>query len=294
MEEYQTKITIAFVAGLLAVFILGHFFLSAPSNFPSATTIGVEEGESLSHLSLNLKESHIIRSPFVFKVFVILYGGEKHVISADYFFESKLPVYEVARRISTGDQHLAPIKVTIPEGFTTQDIADTFTSKLSHFNKENFLLLAKDKEGYLFPDTYFFLTAATENEVFKTLTANYEKKVAPLRPEIIQSGKSEKQIIVMASLLEKEAEGDIDRGIIAGILWKRVSIGMALQVDAAPDTYRGKGLPASPISNPGIEAITAAIHPVATPYLYYLHDKTGMVHYARTFEEHKMNVSKYL
>ena len=98
----------------------------------------------------------------------------------------------------------------------------------------------------------------------------------------------------MASIIEREAKGDIDRGIISGILWKRISLGMPLQVDAVPDTYKTKGLPESPIGNPGLESIKVAIYPQKSSYLYYLHDKNGVAHYAKTFSEHDNNINKYL
>ena len=98
----------------------------------------------------------------------------------------------------------------------------------------------------------------------------------------------------MASIIEREAKGDSDRGYISGILWNRINKNMPLQVDAALKTYKTKGLPEQPICNPGLEAIKAAIHPVLSNYLYYLHDKNGVIHYAKTFEEHKKNKLKYL
>ena len=123
---------------------------------------------------------------------------------------------------------------------------------------------------------------------------NFEKKILPIRPKIISSGKTEKEIIIMASVIEREAKGDADRGFISGILWRRLQIGIPLQVDAAPETYKTKGLPENPIGNPGLEAINSAIYPEKSNYLYYLHDKDGNIHYARTFEEHKVNKLKYL
>ena len=166
--------------------------------------------------------------------------------------------------------------------------------KLTQFNSEIFLLLAKDKEGYLFPDTYFFLSGDDENDVVLSMSNTYEKKVAPLREEISASGKTEKEIITMASIIEGEAKGDIDREYISGILWKRIKRGMPLQVDVAPVTYKQKGLPENPISSPSLKSIKAAIHPKSSPYLYYLHDKNGGVHYATTYEGHKANINKYL
>jgi len=280
-------------AGIFLVFFYS-FFLRPPVDFPIGSIVNIEPGMNLRGVSLQLKREHLISSRTVFEAFIIIYGGEKHLIPADYLFEKKEPVWEVAKRLIRGERRLAPVKVTIPEGFNVSDIADAFVSKLADFNKEKFLLLAKTKEGYLFPDTYFFFTTDTETEVLRSLGDNFEKKITPLLPEIISSGKSEKDIIIMASIIEREAKGDADRGIISGILWKRLSINMPLQVDAALGTYETKGLPKNPISNPGLEAIKAAIYPQSSPYLYYLHDKDGNIHYARTFAEHSKNIVKYL
>jgi UPF0755 protein len=249
-------------------------------------------------VSLELQKEHLIRSRRAFEAFVILFGRQKRVIAADYYFENKLPVYEIARRIVKGEHHIAPVTVTIPEGFDVSQVAETFTLQLPNFNKDNFLLKVKGLEGYLFPDTYFFLRTDDETDVIKSMSENFEKKIAPLRPDIGVHGKTEEQVITMASLLEKEAKGEVDREIISGILWRRVAGGMPLQVDAAPETYKTKGLPKNPICNPGLASIKAAIyipgaHPLL-PYLYYLHDKNGIAHYAKTFAEHQANIKKYL
>ena len=270
------------------------FFLNAPVDFPVETIIKIEQGENLRNAALKLKESNVIRSQIAFEAFVILLGGEKHLISADYFFEKKLPVYEIARRISRGERYSAQVKVTIPEGFDTSLIAEVFATKLPTFNKDKFILEAKVLEGYLFPDTYFFFSADSEKEVIKSMRENFEKKLNPLRPQIISSGRSEKEIIIMASIIEGEARGDDDRDVISGILWKRLGINMPLQVDVAPETYKKTGLPKNPIGNPGLLSIKAAINGEESLYLYYLHDKDGNIHYAKNFEEHKINRQKYL
>ncbi len=288
------KVILRMVAFLLLAFFLFYMFFSAPSNFPAETIQRIEKGSSLRSVSLQLKNEGIIRSRSVFEAFVIIFGREKNIISSDYFFEKKLPVYEVARRISEGEHHMPKIKVTIPEGFNKVQIADVFASKLVNFDKNKFISETQKMEGYLFPDTYLFLITNTESDVIKSMQANFEKKFAPLRPSIVSSKNSEREILTMASLVEGEAKGDIDREVVSGILWKRLSIGMPLQVDVAPQTYEMKGLPESPIGNPGLEAIKATISPKSSLYLYYLHDKKGVVHYARTFAEHRQNIVKYL
>ena len=289
--KYKLWYKIGAVALLLLFYI---FVLSAPRNFPIDKKFSIGPGASLRSVSLLLENENIIRSRVAFEFFIILFGNEKKLISADYSFDQKIPVFEVARRIAGGAARTAPVSVTIPEGYDVEQIADTFAAKLSSFNKENFLLAAREKEGYLFPDTYFFLTSENEDVVLRSMSANFQKKIKPLLPQISASGKAEKDIIIMASLVEREAKGENDREVIAGILWHRVKIGMGLQVDAAPETYKNKGLPLKPIANPGLAAIKAALHPKDSPYLYYLHDKNGEIHYARTFAEHAKNVSKYL
>lgn len=282
---------------LSAIIFLASFyilFFSAPRDFPLRAVLEIEPGMNLRDVSSILKKQRIIRSRMVFESFLIIFGAEARIVSADYLFENKLPVWKIAKRIAKSEHPMAPIVVTIPEGFDIGKIGDAFEPKLLNFNKIKFLLEAKDKEGYLFPDTYSFLISADEKSVLRIMNDNFEKKIAPFLSEIISSGKNEKDIVTMASIIEMESKGDADRGIISGILWKRLEINMPLQVDAAPETYKIKGLPKSPIANPGLLAILAAIRPQSSPYLYYLHDKNGVVHYAKTFAEHNKNILKYL
>jgi len=298
-EQIRTKIFLHkrfVVFGVCFLFILFLYFLlfSAPKDFKAQTTINIKEGASLRSISSDMERDEIIRSRVLFETFVILLGDEKKIEAGDYFFEKKLSVFEVARRVSKGEKNLAPVRVTIPEGFTTAEISEAFSARLANFDKENFASLTKDKEGYLFPDTYFFLTTDDEESVFASLSQNFEEKIKLLEIEIKKSGKTEREIMIMASLVEGEAKGDKDREYISGILWKRLKIGMPLQVDVAPDTYKTKGLPKNPINNPGLKSIKAAIYPKASSYLYYLHDKNGNIHYASNFEQHKINIQKYL
>ncbi|MCX6731434.1 MAG: endolytic transglycosylase MltG [Candidatus Parcubacteria bacterium] len=176
---------------------------------------------------------------------------------------------------------LVPVRITIPEGFTREGIALKL-KPFKNFNKENFFGIAK--EGYLFPDTYFLSGRENENDIVRIMGKNFENKVGEIKSEVL----------VMASLLEKESRLTEERKIISGILWKRLKAGMPLQVDCAPDTYICGGLPSAPICNPGLDSIGAALNPVESEYWYYLHDKKGIIHYAKKFEEHKINEAKYL
>ncbi len=182
---------------------------------------------------------------------------------------------------------VVPVKlarVTIPEGFNVRQIAGRL-EEAGLFPAGDFAKLAQSEEGFLFPDTYEFYGHAGPEEVVLKMKENFLKKVGP---EVTRD------VIIMASLLEEEAAKTEDRKIISGILWKRLEAGMALQVDAEPDTYDYLGFPPGPISNPGLDAIEAALNPKLSPFWYYLSDKEGNIHYAKTFEEHKQNRLKYL
>jgi UPF0755 protein len=287
--------TIIYLLGAVLLFGLFAFFvIGPPAQFPVGSTVNIEKGWTLGKVSEILKTNKIIRSRAAFEFFVILTGGEKHIRPAFYTFEKTMPVFEVAFRVSGGRFAFSPVKVTLPEGFNSVEIADAFAKKMPNFDKEQFAALSMGLEGKLFPDTYFFLTTDGAEEAIRAMTENYEEKVSPLRESIAASGHTEHEIITMASIIEGEAAGDLDRALISGILWKRIAIGMPLQADAAPVTYKQRGLPDTPIGNPGLKAIEAAIHPEQSPYLYYLHDKNGTIYYAKNFKEHTENKSKYL
>lgn len=289
----RNEVFLLFIA--IFVFIFFHlFFLRAPSRFPEGAIFRIEPGMNLQKISKELKKRNIIKSSVVFESFLMIFGKETRVQSADYFFEKKIPVWSVAYRISTGKHNMSIISITVPEGLNLVKIADIFVSKLPNFNKEIFLSKTKNMEGYLFPDTYFFFRGADHTEVVKVMSENFDKKISSLSDEIILSNKTKEEIIIMASILEGEAGGEKDIETISGILWKRLKIGMPLQVDIWPDTYKTRGLPLKPINNPGLLAIKAAISPKDSPYLYYLHDKDGNIHYAKNFTEHVNNKNRYL
>lgn len=198
-------------------------------------------------------------------------------------------VLNYGRIASYIDRHFGPpkiaenVKVTIPEGSTNADIANLIQKQIPNFDTKAFLVSAEKLQGYLFPDTYLFYKNEKPESVILRLRTNFDKK----------SPTESFEILTMASILEEEATRT-DMKIISGILWKRLKKNMPLQVDADKITYQRVGLPDMPISNPGLSAIDAAMNPIDTSYYYYLHDKDGFAHFATTFEEHKLNIKKYL
>ncbi len=307
---------------LIAVLGIGLFvwgltaFVAPPSGFPQNTTFAIIEGESLGGVAYRLKQENIIKSPQAFKIIMLLLGNERHLSVGEYRFDRPTTSIEVALKISGKNFDILQNRVTFPEGFTNKEIAARLAAHYPGFDTAGFLELAKNDQGYLFPDTYGFPPEVTPTDVITALKKNFLEKTLPLETDLARSVHPKKDIITMASIIEREANDGPEANIVAGILWKRIELGIPLQVDApflfllgktsaeltAKDltidspynTYKYKGLPPGPINNPGIAAIKAALYPASSPYLYYLHDTEGVIHYARTHDEHLENKKKYL
>ncbi len=263
-----------------------------PAHFPSGAIIEVPEGISLYALAEKLKEEKVIRSPFWFRTAAIMLGGERDMKAGQYYFARPQNPLVIAWRIFHGKYQIETVKLTIPEGFTVRKISALFDDRFPFFNNTLFEKMAP--EGYLFPDTYFIQITATASTTIELLHDNFIRKIFPVMPHVELSGRTLEEIMIMASLLEAEVKTKEDREIASGILWKRLKLGMPLQVDSHMWTYEFTGLPEIPINNPGLVSIEAAIHPTSTPYLYFLTGKDGNTHYAKTFDEHKINKAKYL
>ncbi|HLP86631.1 MAG TPA: endolytic transglycosylase MltG [Candidatus Paceibacterota bacterium] len=296
IESQDTKINTKkwyILLVLIFVIILYFTFLASPFG-GSDTIIHISGGQSINSLALELENKNIVKNDLTLKIFIKLLKKGQGIITGDYLIKKEAPVFVVAWQIGRGHYNLKPIKITIREGLTNEQIADILSDKLPQFNKELFLSQAKDKQGYLFPDTYFLFSLDQPDEIIKKLFDNFNNKIENVDLELKESNKSLSEIVIMASILEGEAGGKEDVEIISGILWKRISLNMPLQVDVDRWTYENKGLPIKPLNNPGLTSIKAAISPKASSYLYYLHDKNGKVHFAVSYDEHKQNINKYL
>lgn len=303
----------------ISIFVFFIFLLvimQAPSDFPEGKfNFTIEKGTSLSEITKELKSKNIISSGYLFKVFTIVLSRADGVLAGDYRFNYPQSSLSIAYRMVNGHQGQSKVRVTIPEGTNVFDMAYIFQKSLTDFNSPRFVSLAKKYEGYLYPDTYYFFENVKADEIILTMKDNFDKKISTIEEEIKTSGKSIEDIIIMASLVEKETYADESRRIVAGILWKRIDEGMPLQVDApfyyitgkaggytlddlkidSPyNTYTNKGLPIAPISNPSIATIIDTLKPKETKYYFYLTDKKGNMRYAETFAGHIENKNLYL
>jgi UPF0755 protein len=314
MRYMRTPWVLALVA---AICLFGYaLFLAPPKDFPSGATITIAKGAALSEVTSELTKLHIIDHPTVLKAFWKLTGSGTRVQAGTYLFRSPQNVLTVGIRLATGAYGVPPVKITFPEGTTVENMGERISSAFPSISQEAFVRAAKPSEGYLFPDTYLFSSSSDAESIVRVMRSNFDAKTASLLPEIAASGRSVADTVVMASLLEKEARTYEVRRMVAGILWDRLALGMPLQADAvfgyifgrdtysptyedlkvdSPyNTYTHTGLPPGPINNPGLEAIRAAIHPIKSPYLYYLVDREGGIHYAKTYAEHLANQNRYL
>jgi len=309
------SITPAFIIMVGGAFVLLTLF-SAPRDFPIDDVVGIEAGLSLDEIIEDLDEENTLRSPFAFKVLISAIGGAKNVQAGDYIFEERLSNIRLAWRITRGVYGLTQVRIRFPEGLTRKQAAEIFAEELDLFNPTRFLELTRRKEGFLFPDTYFFFVNATAEDVVTRLEETFKERIVDFEEDLAESEYKLKEIITMASIISREAHDPTDQKIISGVLWNRIDIGMALQADAtlyyllgkpsseltkedlkvdSPyNTYINPGLPPGPIGNPGVSAIDAALNPTLSDYLFYLSDSSGNTYFAEDFETHKENKRIYL
>lgn len=324
------------VAILLVAFGAWWWYGSALGPFDPASDrrelFAVEQGESVSGVLGRLQEREIIRSALAARIHVALAGGAT-IQAGDFVLRPSEPLDQVLSALASGRTEESVL--TIPEGSTVADI-DALLARKGLAATGALLACAREcdfsayrflpdsapapgnrLEGYLFPDTYYVSSAGFDVRAFVgRLLDTFESKVAKgLADEIAASGRSLKQVVIMASLLERESRHDDERQVVSGILWKRLDEGIQLGVDAAVLYAVGKesgltaadlasdspynlrrvyGLTPGAIGNPGAAAIAAAIEPEASPYYYYLHAPDGQIYYGRTLEEHNANKAEHL
>jgi len=229
----------------IVLFIIFFFPTTPPFSFPSGSIVTIPEGVGLYTLAERLREDRVIRSPFWFRAVAIILGGERDMKAGQYLMSGPQNVFFIAWRVFHGDYDIETVKLTIPEGFTVREISKLFDERFVFFDHADFVEHAP--EGYLFPDTYFIPVIATASSTIKLLGDNFTHKIVSSMPDIESSGRTLKEIIIMASLLEAETKTKEDREIVSDILWKRLKLRMPLQVDSDMGTYEFVGLPENPM-----------------------------------------------
>lgn len=298
----------------------------------------ITKGENLRSIANRLRNEEYISSSILFQFYVKIRGQEKNIKAGDYQFDLPLTIANITWAITNG-------KLTnnhgflIAEGETMLEIEENLKEKglidaslsLENWKIEDFLAkkyfdifseipLDAPLEGYLFPDSYHLPQGLEEKEIISIFIDNFVSKTEKdLFFEIKEQKRGFYEILIMASLLEKEVREETDKKMVADILWRRLDTNFPLQVDAticyaeyesfkkcsltrelfkldSPyNTYVYKGLPPTPINNPGIGSMQAALNPLSNDYWYYMTDReTGKTIFSETFEEHLESRGKYL
>ncbi len=326
------KLTIILIL-LFVVWFNFELFFKQKNSCEQQLFFEVPRGQGFIEIGNNLKKQEIIRSSFVFQVYALISGKYTSLQAGAYLISPCNSVIEIVKSMSSGN--IAQNRITIIEGWNIQQIGQHLQEKEivskqefieivenGNFFKQEFDFL-KDKpnenslEGYLFPDTYSFPINSSTEDIIRIMLTNFDNKLTPqLRQEIINKDKSIFEIIIIASLIEKEVRTYQDKELVSGIIYKRMSIGMPLQIDATIayitgrrttrisisetqidslyNTYKYRGLPVGPISNPGIDSIKAAIFPKESDYLFYLSKPDGETVFSRNLQEHNIAKNKYL
>ena len=278
----------------------------------------VRPGAGVKEIAGNLISQGLIKDAQLFYIVVKVYGLENKIQAGEFYLSPSMSSVEIARALQFGSEDII---VTITEGKRAQEIADILAKNLPTYD-DSWRGILNMNEGYLFPDTYAFTKDATIEEVVSKMRGNFEKKYSSI-PNLNRTKLSQEQIVILASMIEREARHDEDRPMVASVLLNRLEINMALQIDATVqyalgyndaeqtwwkkgitladldikspyNTYEYPGLPPGPIANPGLEALTAVVNPANTDFIYYISDpKTGQNIYAKDLKGHHANIKKY-
>jgi UPF0755 protein len=330
MNKTLTKSLFPIAIGTIILVFLYILQIYLPlSNNSQESEFFIKKGQSVSTIANNLKENGLIRNTTLFKGYIWLIGDSLKLQSGRYLLNEALSLKDIINKFVIGDT--SGLEITIVEGWDVKDITD-YLNKLNICSKEEFLEAMNDfsssdypilndkptktdLEGYIFPDTYKLGDDFSAQVIIQKTLSNLDKKIAQdLKDEIIKQKKSIFEILIMASLIEKEVITKTDKAIVSGILWKRLGSGMPLQVDATINylsgrqgilhedlaidspynTYKYAGLPPGPICNPGLDSIVAAIYPQNSTYWYYLSKPDKTTVFSKTLGEHNIARAKYL
>lgn len=308
-------ITFLFVLPVFG-FLSWHYLSKPPANFPLNQEFVIEAGSGLKQIARKAKTTGLIKSEYAFLAELKFHKEAESVKAGTYVFNEPLTTKELAESFFAGNPKADLISLTHIEGETIETFANRVKNKLENFSATEFIELNQNNEGYLFPDTYFVTTDFTATELTKLLSDTFTEKTEVLMEESQTHFLNWEEIIILASILEREANSTESKKMVSGILQNRLKLGMALQADATVEyvldkplslltpedleihspynTYLYPGLPPTPIGNPGLAAIEAVIHSTESDYYFYITGNDGNFYYAKNFDEHRLNIARYL
>ena len=329
-RKKQNPILRLFLA-LLVLAVIGFFgfkgyigYLKSPADSSGKqVAFVINPGDTVSDVATGLEEKGVIRSAFVFKMSAKDLGLSE-VNVGDFIVSPSMSHAEIIDVLKGGS---TDVRVTLLEGWRVEQIAGELNKKLK-IDENEFIAAAKEYEGYLFPDTYFFHPDASIETILNTMRGNFDRKyTSELQNKIKAQGLTPEQGVILASMVEREGRSAKVRTEVAGVLLNRLEMGMKLDIDATVqyakdsqklkngnlekfwepiliadyqgvispfNTYINNGLPPAPIANPSLMSLEAVANAdLNSPYVYYFHDSKGNSYYAKTLEEHNANVANH-
>jgi UPF0755 protein len=291
-----------------------------------ATLFTVPIGATLSRVATDLEGAGLVRSAWAVRLLGRWRGVERRLHAGEYELSAAMPVEEILARIAEG--RVRPLELAVPEGWTAADVARRL-GDLGLADREAFLALARDAataaelgvegpglEGYLFPETYYLPRGLPEREIARILVAEFLDAWRPLEEEAKAQGLSMREVVTLASIVEKETAATSERPMIAAVFRNRLRLGMRLDSDPTViygiagfdgnlrrvdlenernpyNTYRIVGLPPGPIANPGADALRAVVRPAQADYLYFVSRNDGTHEFTRSLREHERAVTRW-
>lgn len=308
-----------FVYALLLSVLLALLLLVATAVLPksqSTPSFIIGSGDSVRAVAAQAKENGHVYSEFGFLFWYRALYANEAIIAGQYLLPKSATLVEFIEIVTSGDTTEDYTAITFPEGTTIDSMARAIEATDTQINTVEYTELLADKEGYAFPETYYVTDTTTAAELVAIQLAAYEEEIASLQERIAEHPLTEYEIITLASIIEREANDGESMRMVSGILQNRLEIDMPLQADASLEyvldkplseltpsdlqmespynTYQNRGLPPTPIGNPGLTAITAVLEPTANEYFYYITGRDGNFYYARTLDEHNDNIARYL
>ncbi len=333
-EGLGVSVYIALVVFLCSLFLADTLLHSKNMFDVTPVRVQIPENSSAKEIGQLLFLSGISDRPSSFLVAAKLLNLDPRLKAGNYYFSPSMTNYSILMRLSQGKVQAGEVRLTVPEGSSIYRISKILASsgvRLDRPFNEEALKLSGDRlkqshifltsnttrslEGYLFPDTYFISANMKTQDLVSMMLGRFEEVVLP----VWRSSRIKKytlhQVLTMASIVEKEAETDLERPIIASVFYNRLESGMALRADptvkyAIPNptkrvtysdlkypspynTYLNKGLPPGPICNPGLKSILAAIHPAKTNYIYFVSNGDGTHTFSVDWQGQEREVKKF-
>lgn len=317
------------IAAGAVVFWAGREFTAKPDMPARKIRYEVPVGASASSIAEDLHARGILKKTWPFLYGYRLLYSRKSLKAGEYQLQLPASPQEILRILIEGRVHMR--NFTVPEGLTLRETAELLEREYG-FSAQEFLrssrrveLLtdidneAEDLEGYLFPETYFYPKGTSLDALIENMIDHFLKAFIPeWKARAKELGMSIRDIVTLASLIEKETSRDEERELVSAVFHNRLRIGMKLDcdptvvyahkqagtyrgrlwikdlsIDSPYNTYRYPGLPPGPIASPGRASLEAALYPADADYLYFVATKNGGHYFSRTFREHQNAVNKY-